>query len=101
MSTTARPKLQTYSYPVPLPKEILDLQVSMPKFQGKIQNPLYVPRQHQARQLLAWRAWCKEHRHVPPFLKDPRVKQLAHELLGSEADPRQVERDGGSEGPGP
>lgn len=101
MSTTARPKLQTYSYPVPLPKDILELQASMPKLDGKIVNPLYVPRHHQANQLRQWRAWMKEHHHVPPFLKDPRVKQLADELLGGEADPLQVERNSGSEGASP
>lgn len=86
---TARPNLR--GYPVPLPDEIAALHSTMPRFAGAVTNPLYVPKQHQADQLRQWRTWMKEHRHVPPFLKDSRIKQLADDLLGSSQDSFQVE----------
>lgn len=56
----------------------LDAQRTMPKIDGKIIHPCYLPEHQQKRMLIEWQRWCDEHpKDIPIWLKDARIRALA------------------------
>ena len=50
--------------------EARDARNSMPEYQGKIQDPRYVPEHHRDEYIKAWGIWLRAHAYREPWMRD-------------------------------